>query len=110
MKKPFENTTNSPMYISGTMVPPGEIVLIDVPDEGPAPAVEAQPTLAEQVALLLKKPVKDISESLGNLNDDTLDMMTALETAADKPRVTLMTALAYERLKRADGKLTSDPL
>lgn len=110
MKKFFENKTNSPLYVNGTMVPPGEGVMVEVPDEDVTVVTEQPLTLAEQVALLLKDSVAKIAASLGELSDDTLEMATALESGAAKPRASLLTALADERIKRADKALTNDPL
>lgn len=115
-KKYFENTSDIAIFVGGKLLQPGEgreFNADDLPPEhqlAPAlPAAEA-PTLAEQVALLLQESVKTIAASLGNLNDDTLDMMTALEGALEKPRTSLLTAIADERIARADVALKSDTL
>ncbi|WP_367846457.1 hypothetical protein [Rhodoferax sp. WC2427] len=110
MQKIFTNDTNSPMYVRGQMIPPGEQVMLEVPDEAAPLAAAPLPTLAELVALELKKPVPELVAGFAATGDDALDMMAALEGQADKPRTTLLTALADERIRRADAKLTSDPL
>lgn len=113
MKKPFENKTNSPMYVSGVMVPPGEMVLVDVPDDAPQGAPDAPHlTLAEQVFELLAGKVAAVTAALPGLSEDALAMAQALEEGAPKPRQTLLTALANERIARADAALAlkSDPL
>lgn len=105
MKKIVSNDTNSPMYVNGQMVPPGESVVVTVPDEA-APAPEpAAPTLGEEVALLLKKPVKDLVPELPGLSDDALNMMDLLEGGDEKPRTTLLEAIGVERVRRADALL-----
>nr|WP_315242063.1 hypothetical protein [uncultured Albidiferax sp.] len=110
MQKIFTNDTNSPMYVSGQMIPPGEQMMLEVPDEAAPPADAPVPTLAELVALELKKPVAELVAGFSALSTDALDMLEALETQAKKPRTSLFTALADERIRRADAKLTSDPL
>lgn len=110
MNKFFENKTNSPIYVAGVMIPPGEGVLVLVPDEPlTAVATAAVPTLAEQVALLLKDSVKAITASIANLNNDTLEMAAALEGAGEKPRTSLLAAIAQEQLSRANALLNGDP-
>lgn len=107
MKKMMTNDSNSPMYVSGQMVPPGESVMVDVPDEAaPLPEPPA-PTLADEVALLLKKPVKDLVPELGSLSGDALDMMDVLEGGSDNPRSTLLTAIGTEQMRRADELLAA---
>lgn len=110
MKKYFENKTNSPMYVSGVMVPAGEGAMVDVPHEDTSASAEAAPTLAEQVALMLRDSVAKIVASLGELNADALDMVEALEGSAAKPRTSLLSAVADERIKRADAALKTDAL
>jgi hypothetical protein len=112
MKKYVENDTAHMLYVGGCAIAPGEGREVDVPDNGPAqPAAdELDPTLADQVALLLKDSQANIVKSLGELNNDTLDMMAALEEGTAKPRAKLLTAIADERIKRADAALTTDPL
>lgn len=111
MKKLYTNETNSPKYVGGVMVPPNEMAMIDVPDESlPAVDAGAAPTLAEQVAALLKGSVASVVAGLGALSDDALEMAAALEGGAAKPRATLLSALADERIKRADEKLTGEAL
>lgn len=110
MNKFIENNTKSPMYVAGVMIPPGEGAMVDVPHEEVQALADQAPTLAEQTAILLKDKVATIVESLPNLNDDALDMMTALESAAEKPRKGVVEALANEKIRRADAALKSDPL
>lgn len=111
MKKVVTNTGNSPMYMMGQMVPPGEMVVVDVPDEAQAVVdTVPAPTLAEQVAELMGLSVPKLSAELSSLHADALDMLQALEEAAPKPRQTLLVALADERIKRANDKLVSDKL
>lgn len=109
MQKVFENTTNSPMYVAGLMILPGEMRVVEVPDEPEGPVLlPAPPTLADQVADELKKPVAKLLKGLKDGTDDALRMMQALEGQAKKPRTSLVTAIADELIRRADDKLKSD--
>lgn len=90
------------------MVPPGESVMVEVPDDAAPPAPPPAPTLAKEVAELLKKSVKDLVAELPDLNSDTLDMMDVLEGGGDSPRSTLMTAINAEQMRRADEKLKAE--
>lgn len=112
MKKYIENDTAHMMYAGGSAIAPGEGREVEVPDAGPAQAVAdaPAPTLADHVALLLKDSVASIAKSLDALSTDTLDMMAELEEGAAKPRASLLTALADERIKRANDALISDDL
>lgn len=107
MKKIVTNDTNSPMYVGGQMVPPGESVMVDVPEEALPPAAPLAPTLADEVALLLKKPVKELADELPSLTSDGLDMMDVLEGGSKQPRTTLLTAIKTEQVRRADELLQS---
>ena len=111
MKKFIENTTNSPQYYSGVMVPPGEGVLVDVADDAQPeePGLPAA-TLAELAAEELKLPLKHLVDNVGDASDDALDMMQALEEQAKKPRQALLAAFAGEKIKRANAALKSDAL
>ena len=108
MKKMYENKSNSPMYVGSTMVPPGEMVMVEVADEPLAPATAAEPTLAELVAKALKNSAKDLIAGLPNVSDDMLAMALQLEGAADKPRVTLLAAIGAEQLARANTALLAE--
>lgn len=105
MKKYIENDTAHMLYVGGRAIAPGEGREVEVPDEPAAAAAPAEPTLADQVALLLKDSVSKITASLDALNGDTLDMMAELEGAAEKPRSTLLAAIGQEQIKRADAAL-----
>jgi len=107
MKQFIQNTTSSPMYVAGTMVPPGEGMLVDVPGNADVAPVLAVPTLADDVALLLKKSVALLTAELPGLNGDALDMMAALENNAPQPRKTLLSAIAQEVIARADAAMTA---
>lgn len=109
MKQYIENTTENTIYVHGKSIGPGEGREVDVPDvqEGVAfEAVDEDAPLRE----LLDGTVAAVTESLPDLSLDTLDRLTALEEAADKPRKGVLSALEEARLALADAKLTSDTL
>ena len=110
MQKLITNTTNSPIYVMGKMIPPGEVGVVDEPGDAAPAEPDREPTLAELVATLLEGSVAKVTEQLATLSLDALDMATAQETAADKPRKGVLTALEDARLAAADAKLTSDTL
>jgi hypothetical protein len=108
MKQFIQNTSNSPMYASGTMIPPGEGMLVEVPGNEDVAAIVLVPTLADDIAELLKKSVAHLVPELPALSGDALDMMVALENSAEKPRVTLLTAIATEQMARADAAMLAE--
>lgn len=108
MKQFFENKTNSPMYVSGTMVPPGEGMMVEVPGNPLQVTEAAPPTLGEAIALMLKKSVAECVKGLSELSDDGLEMMLVLESGAEKPRSTLIAALTQEQMARANAKIEAE--
>lgn len=109
MQKVFENKGRDPMYVGGQMIPPGEIRMVEVPNEDPAPVEQPlQASLADAVADLLKLSVARVTEQLGGLSLDALEMMEVLEGQAKQPRKSLQAALAAEKLARASSALGGD--
>ena len=97
------------------LIPPGSGRDIDeallpperrgAPEQDGAPA---EPTLAELVAELHGRSVKDIAAERPNLKQEALDMLREAENASTKPRTSLLAALDAERLRRADEQLQAD--
>jgi hypothetical protein len=106
VQKYIENTSNAPMYVGNTMIPPGEGKVVEVFERAAAPvATEPQgPNLAEQVAVMLAMSVAQIVLGLGELTHEALDAAESQE-AAGKNRKTLVEAIQAERLARANAKL-----
>lgn len=113
--KYIENTTDSPRYVGGRMIPPGEGRDIDVrylppelrdavDDEGQA----VPPALDELLEQLRAKGVKSIAEELAELKLEALERLYELESLADTPRKTLLTAIDAERLRRANAALEAE--
>lgn len=113
--KHIENTTSSPIFVGGKMIPPGTGRDIDVAflppehQDGPraAPADEP-PSLHELVAALHAKSVKDITAELPSLSQEALDMLREAEQGAPKPRTSLVAAIEAERIRRANAQLEAD--
>lgn len=113
--KHIENTTASPLFIGGKLIPPGEGRDIDVrllpPEhrEGHAPAVpSAAPNLVELVQALHAKPVKEIVAELPGLTQEAFDLLCQAEKEHAKPRASLLTALEAERIRRANAQLEAE--
>lgn len=102
-----ENKTAMPMYVAGSMIPPGEtrhFPCYQVPEHlRPAPSATAEPEAEEvdSLADLVGHSVKDIVEALPQLSDAQLLRVLELDEADGSPRKTLHEAVAAERLRRA---------
>lgn len=106
--KYIENTTANNLFVGGKMIPPGEGRDIDTAllppehqDVYTDPEENAGLTLHEQVAELLTKSVKHITEELPALTQEGLDLLLEQENAAKAPRKSLLGALEAEGLRRA---------
>ncbi len=116
--KHIENTTASPLFIGGKLIPPGEGRDIDVrllpPERQDAPPTAqepAAPALVDLVALvkdLHAKPVKDIVAELPTLDAQVFALLAQAEAEHAKPRTSLMAALDAERIRRANAQLEAD--
>jgi len=112
MKKVIENTGNSPMYVMGKMIPPGEMAVVDVPDEPLAAAQPSDPDPDADLHELLALSVDKVKASLDGLGADTLQRLRVLEAAAAKPRKGVLEALDVAAIAAAEKSLDlkSDPL
>ncbi|OGA98127.1 MAG: hypothetical protein A3E79_11765 [Burkholderiales bacterium RIFCSPHIGHO2_12_FULL_61_11] len=113
MKKYVENDTAHMMYAGGCAIAPGEGREVDVPEALPVldrPDEEAAPDTDGPLRELLKSSVAVVAAALAEFGADTLARLAELEAEAEKPRKGVLSALADERIKRADAALTSDPL
>lgn len=110
MQKTVYNDSASPMYVLGQMIPPGETLVVSVPDEAPTEPTQPHggPTLEQMVRELLDRPVSDLVAYLDTASADALDMMAALEAQVAKPRKTLLSAIAQEQMRRASAELDGD--
>lgn len=107
VKKYIENPGPNTLFVGGIMIPAGEGREVEThePVEANESAQEQTPSLDEQLAEELKKPVKELIEGLGELTHEALERMEALEGEAKKPRTSLLSAIAEEKVRRADEAL-----
>lgn len=113
-KRHFENLTAAAIFIGGVLIPPGsgrdiDEALLPVEHHGDVGAAEdVEASLAELVAELHAKSVKEIAAELPSLTQEALDMLSEAEDAAAKPRTSLLAALQAERMRRADDRFQAD--
>lgn len=115
MKIPVTNAGSGPMFVGALMVAPGETRLFEEsevpahlkpqPEAPAAPQKPADPAEARkgELAELLEHKVADVAATFENLNDADLAVLGELETAAEKPRISLLQLVAEEQMKRAGG-------
>lgn len=103
VKKYIENTGPNAMFVGGCMIAPGEGREVEThePEEA-APAQEQGPSLDAQLAEELTKPVKELIAGLAELTQEALERMEQLEGEAEKPRKSLLEAIATEKVSRAN--------
>lgn len=113
--KYIENDTDSPIYVGGRMIPPGEGRDVDErmlhPDMREAPAADLgapEPTLDEQLEQLRLKGVKTITEGLPSFKQEALDRLYELESLGEMPRKTLLASIDAERIRRANALLDQE--
>ncbi|MDH4451365.1 MAG: hypothetical protein QE265_12375 [Rhodoferax sp.] len=111
-RKYIENTTSSPTWVSGVMIPPGEGREVMVPDEGPAltDLVDDVVDLDGALRELLAGNVSVVVAGLDGLSEATLTRLQELENAAEKPRKGVLAALADKLIAIADDKLKGEDL
>lgn len=109
MRVPIENNGQMPIYVGGVMIPPGETRHFEddmLPPEFRAPAeVQEEPEALDPLLAVRNGTVDHIKLGLPDLNDEELDRLEMLE-AEGKARKTLIEAIAEERLRRAEAKVT----
>lgn len=109
MRVPIENNGQMPIYVGGVMIPPGETRHFEddmLPPEFRAPAEgQAEPEALDPLLAVLGGTVDHIKLGLPDLGDEELDRLEMLE-AEGKARKTLIEAIAEERLRRAEAKVT----
>lgn len=104
MQKAITNDTREPMFVAGTLIPPGETRVFtgdDIPPEhreAAPPPVEEAPK--DRIAEIAEMSVKLIIAVLADLTDEELDRLKAIEEG-DKQRKTLIAAIEEAKLERA---------
>lgn len=106
-KQYVENLTDSPQWVAGRLIPPGEGREVEIPDEAPAPTEEIAPNGDDLLHELLAGNVDAVKAALAGLQADTLARLQELETAG-KARKGVREALADAQIALADAKLTSE--
>jgi hypothetical protein len=112
--KHIENTTASPIFVGGKLIPPGTGRDIDVAflppehrDGAPATSADEPPSLHALVEALHAKSVKDITAELPSLTQEALDMLREAEQGSAKPRSSLLSAIEAERIRRAAEQMNA---
>lgn len=108
-KQYVENTGNSPMWVGGAMIMPGEGREVVLLDEATAPPDE--PEIDPDAALheLLAGSVAEVKASLAGLSGPTLQRLAAIELEG-KNRKGVSEALADAQIALADAALQSETL
>ncbi len=107
---PVTNDGDSPRWVSGVMIPPGETRHFDesaLPPElrGDVAAEEPAAAGADPLRELSLLSVSKLALGLAALSDDELIALEALEHEKDKPRQGALAEIAAERLRRAESSV-----
>lgn len=114
------NDTNAPKLMGGKLVPPGEgrevedahLPTGELPS-GEAPQEDKTPDLTlerlKNLMDLLANPLATVIPALPEHSDETLAELARLEAEHDTPRVTLLSAIAAQQLKRAQAQAGGEP-
>lgn len=100
---PFTNPGPAPVHLGGKLIRPGETRDVDaalLQTRKPAQPVDVAASPVDTLAALRAESVKAIAERLPGLTDAELVDLTAAEAAEDRPRSTLLDAIAGEQLRR----------
>lgn len=109
-KKYVENTGNSPLWVSGVLIAPGEGREVEVPDEAPAVVEEATVNPDDALRELLRGTVATVGAALVGLSAETLQRLQVLEQEAKTPRKGVLEALGDALIALADAKLKGEDL
>lgn len=101
------NDGNSPRYVMGRMIAPGETAVFaedEAPPEYRAPAEAAAPEAVDDPLLAwVNLPIGKLALGLADLSDDELTRLEGMEKAKDKPRAGALAEIVAERLRRAEA-------
>lgn len=101
------NDSDSPRYVMGRMIPPGETIVFaedEAPPEYLAPAEDPAPEAGDDPLLAwVNLPIGKLALGLVDLSDDDLNRLEGLEKAKDKPRAGALAEIVAERLRRAEA-------
>lgn len=100
------NDGDSPRYVMGRMIPPGETAVFaadEAPPEYRPEAETEQPAAQEDPLLAIAElSVAKLEAGLADLSDDELTRLAGIEQAKNKPRAGALAAITAERLRRAE--------
>jgi hypothetical protein len=108
-KQYIENTGDSPKWVNGILIAPGEGREVEIADEAPAVVEEPQADPDALLHELLGENVEGVKSALPGLSDETLKRLQVLETEG-KARKGVLEALADAQIALADAKLQGDDL
>ena len=108
-KKYVSNETNSPLWVGGVMIAPGEGREVEVADEAPALVEETAVDPDAALHELLGGNVAGVAAALNGLSAETLVRLQDLE-AEGKNRKGVLEALGDALIALADAKLTGEDL
>lgn len=109
-KQYVSNEGNSPIWVGGVMIAPGEGREVEVADEAPILVEEAVADPDAALHELLGGNVATVVAGLDGLGAETLQRLQVLEAEAAKPRKGVLEALGNALIALADAKLKSDDL
>lgn len=102
------NDGESPKFVGGRMIPPGETLLFEAHELPPEYREDAPETAADDeadpLAELIKLSIAKLALGLPDLSDDELLRLEALEQAKETPRQGALAKILQERLRRAETK------
>ena len=103
---PIENKGNSPIFVGGVMIPPGETRHFAddlLPPEFRSSAPVVKDELTDPFAEILDGNVAEVTGALDLLNREWLVRLEAMEMAG-KNRKGVLAAIAEEMLRRANNE------
>lgn len=110
-KIPVANNTAMPIYVAGSMIPPGETRHFDADQVPPefrpvAAAAPAAAPVGDPIAALSRATVAVIKAAIPGLSDADLELLGDLEQAkGGQARKGVLEAVAEETLKRGEANL-----
>ena len=109
-KQYVSNDGNSPLWVGGVMIAPGEGREVEVADEAPATVEESVANPDDALHELLRGNVAAVTAALEGLSAETLQRLQVLESEGEKPRKGVLEALGDALIALADAKLNGEDL
>ncbi len=109
MKVPYTNTQEHTVHIDGKAIKSGDTRDVEetmIPSYQPvAQSFEPAP---DQVTELLQEKVADIVAALPTLEEADFVRLAKMEEESEKPRTSLMKAMAAEEIRRANERIETE--